>query len=397
MAIIFNGIDRLIEVTDPLIFDLDVEDDIYSRWKDWAQASEANAGYAPALRTFGGDATKVGQTAPKYFFLQNYWRVFINNGNVVSVGLNLYTDDYITPYIVGAGSGISDTNSDAVNVNEEDIKNQSFLGAKVYINTEGFGVPGTIYPTGTPPNPSDNWEDSVLIATSRNYNSYNLRGSIIYSGSIPSPTININIGCSSSLGSSIVFDGRSVDGSAFTKLNITGSVIGRADYIDCSLGAFTGFQGRAENCDFYGDIIIDSAAVENIMIKRCVSDISGALRPTLYCNGVSADIGIRDYIGGLTIEGFTSGNNMSIDCPSATIEIGSTCTAGVIVVRGTTQLIDNSGPVCSVIKEGTVTELVSAAGSVWTNQEKVDLIADTSTIKDQSEIAALHATEELNP
>ena len=85
MAVVFNGIDRLIEITDIADFSFDVEKDIYSRWKDWSQGG--NGKFAPAFTqnsVFGGNPTVSGQSAPKYFFLTNFWRVFINNGNVVS-------------------------------------------------------------------------------------------------------------------------------------------------------------------------------------------------------------------------------------------------------------------------------------------------------------------------
>jgi len=116
MAVVFNGTERLIEVTDPADLSLDVEKDIYSRWKDWVQADPVNAGYAPAFTiatVFGGNPTVAGQTAPKYFILTNYWVVYINNGEVVSIGLNLYSTDFPTPYIIASGSGVIDLNSDS--------------------------------------------------------------------------------------------------------------------------------------------------------------------------------------------------------------------------------------------------------------------------------------------
>ena len=94
MALIFNGVTRIIELADAGVFTLDVEADIYSKWKDWTQLGD-NSKYAPAMRSFGGDSTIELQAAPKYFFLQNLWKVYINNGNVVSVGLNLYINFHI--------------------------------------------------------------------------------------------------------------------------------------------------------------------------------------------------------------------------------------------------------------------------------------------------------------
>ena len=115
MAVVFNGTDRLIEITDVLDFSFDVEKDIYSRWKDWMQISTVNSGYARAFlegTVFGGNTTIPGQAAPKYFILTNYWRVNINNGNVNTIGLNLYSTDFDTPYLITSG-GVIDLNSDS--------------------------------------------------------------------------------------------------------------------------------------------------------------------------------------------------------------------------------------------------------------------------------------------
>jgi len=115
MAVVFNGTTRQIEITDVLDFSFDVEKDIYSRWKDWAQLNTTNAGYARAFTqgtVFGGNTTVAGQTAPKYFLLTNFWLVNINNGNINTIGLNLYSDDFSTPYLITSG-GVIDQNSDS--------------------------------------------------------------------------------------------------------------------------------------------------------------------------------------------------------------------------------------------------------------------------------------------
>lgn len=113
MAVTFNGTARLIEVTNPADTSLDVQQDIYSAWKDWVQLSTTNGGFAPAFRVVGGDPTSDGQNAPIYFFLTNYWQVYINNGEQVNIELNLYSDNFPSPAIVAPGSGVSIKNSDA--------------------------------------------------------------------------------------------------------------------------------------------------------------------------------------------------------------------------------------------------------------------------------------------
>lgn len=171
MAIVFNGIDRLIEVTDPADIQLDAAKDIYSAWKVWSQDG-FNSKYAPAFGTttvFGGNPTIAGQNAPRYYFLTNSWRVLIDNGQVVSVGLNLYSEDFTSPYIVGAGSGISDRNSDAVSVNSEAIEFASFEGGVTIdeFNITGKASAGISYPIGTKQIPVSNLADAKIISQIR--------------------------------------------------------------------------------------------------------------------------------------------------------------------------------------------------------------------------------------
>jgi hypothetical protein len=48
--------------------------ELWSRWSDWAAASD-NSKYLPAFRQVGGDDLGAGLSIPPYFFLQNGWRV----------------------------------------------------------------------------------------------------------------------------------------------------------------------------------------------------------------------------------------------------------------------------------------------------------------------------------
>lgn len=62
---------------------------------------------------------------------------------------------------------------------------------------------------------------------------------------------------------------------------------------------------------------------------------------------------------------------MSIDVSQGKVVIDSTCTAGTILVRGVAEVVDNSGVGCTVILDGTVTNL-AAAGSI-TEADKADI------------------------
>lgn len=119
MAIFINGIDRLIEVTDAADLTFNVAKDVYSEWKRWVRLpGNGKFSFPFTERTvFGGNQTISGQFAPSYFFLTNYWRVRVANGEVVSFSFNLYSADYTTPFIVESGSGVSNQTSDSPTVN----------------------------------------------------------------------------------------------------------------------------------------------------------------------------------------------------------------------------------------------------------------------------------------
>lgn len=348
MAVTFNGITRQIIVDDPADVSLDVQDDIYSRWKDWVLDAD-NAKYAPALRAVGGDPTVAGQTAPIFYFTQNLWTVYINNGVIVDVALNLYSDDFSSAFVVAPGSGVSNRNSDAVNVNEEDIKNQSYIGARVVINTEGLGEAGTTYPTGTPPHPSSNYDDAKIIASSRNLNDYHLDGTLIFTGgqTITGTTWQGE----SPIESIIVLTGQDTMGTTFERIGLTGTVnpTSRTSINQCALGDFINFYGIAVQSGLNGNITMWSGATGTNIFDHCSSAIAGNTKPIININNIASNVQFRHYSGGLK---FINSNNpnfkMSVD-GQGRVEFDSTCTEGEAVVGGTWDIIDNSGPNFTVL------------------------------------------------
>jgi hypothetical protein len=101
----FDGASRRIIVNSG-VSNVDVQTDIYSEWKIWVQ-TDSNAMYEQALRTFGGDPTVGGQTAPRYFFLLNGWRVVIDN-QYVTFATNLYSEDGSSPFeLINGGEALN--------------------------------------------------------------------------------------------------------------------------------------------------------------------------------------------------------------------------------------------------------------------------------------------------
>lgn len=304
--------------------------------------------------------------------------------------------------LIGANNNILDVkvpnqvsllgNNSAGLINSEALNNQSYLLGRVYINTVGNGASGTTYPKGTPTDPSDNWEDASTIRANNKLSAYNIRGSIIYSGANPSPYASYSIYGESPINSNLFLDGRSSLFSIFTSLTLFGVLDGRATFNNCVLSSMgfdlSGFDGFATDCALGGKITLDTDATEDIAFTNCVSSIAGVTKPEIDCNDVVSDIEFRNYQGGIKITNFTSGNNMSIDSPSGSVEVDPSCTAGNIVIRGTVDVMDNSGAGCTVIY---LTPEGGGGDSVWTEGEKDQVVSDSADAKRQATIAAMNS------
>lgn len=277
------------------------------------------------------------------------------------------------PYRVrlnGSNSNIADVavvnqvqvvpNNSAGQTFSEEINAQSFLNASVYIDVSN-GNSGTQYPRGTPTDPSDNFADAKAIADFRNLSRYVLTGALSMTPTDDAPG-SLWVGKSPIL-ASIVFSGSDFSGSEFTNMALSGVNNGGLLAVrDCRVSLLSGFCGTMRDCLLQGNITVDPACVGPLIIAGCSSGVPGTARPTFDLNGADSDFQCRGYFGGLTLEGLTKPRNVSIDIDSGTIEVGPTCTAGVVVVGGVGRLIDNSGPGCTVDK----TRLVDPSEEVET-------------------------------
>ena len=120
MSVTFDGQAKRIYVTG--VANQDVQG-LYSDWKEWAQG---NLQWEQAFRTFGGDDTVGGQTAPRYFFLMNGWRVVVDGIDVV-FSTNLYTDEGDDPVIpINNGTAIvNNSDSPTILVSESGSNNNN--------------------------------------------------------------------------------------------------------------------------------------------------------------------------------------------------------------------------------------------------------------------------------
>lgn len=98
----FDGPNKLIIINSG-VTSLDVEEDIYTAWKDWARSRDYLK-YESAMRSTGGDPLPGGDFLGATFFLVNGWRIFVPNGeNNISVVGNIYTDEGDPAFVTETG------------------------------------------------------------------------------------------------------------------------------------------------------------------------------------------------------------------------------------------------------------------------------------------------------
>jgi len=90
---VFDGPNLYVKI--PSIGSFDVQENLYSAWKEWLSLGD-NAKFPPAFDTTGGDAVGGGQEIAPYFFCRNDlgWRIKMpeEDGEINLVG-NLFPRD----------------------------------------------------------------------------------------------------------------------------------------------------------------------------------------------------------------------------------------------------------------------------------------------------------------
>ena len=98
----FDGPNKLIIINEGET-DLDVEEDIYSAWKQWALTRDYLK-YESAMRSTGGDPLPGGDFLGASFFLVNGWRIYVPAGeDNISITGNIYTEEGDPAFVTETG------------------------------------------------------------------------------------------------------------------------------------------------------------------------------------------------------------------------------------------------------------------------------------------------------
>jgi hypothetical protein len=266
----------------------------------------------------------------------------ILGGNLVAVD---DLDASISPVFPTAFTQIVRTSSASATLqNQEQLQFSTYAGAVAVdpIN----GTAGTTYPLGTPGSPVDNLADALVICEETGLNTISIRGSITISAGDFSAGY-IFKGQSPILSTFTVTAGANVANCEFLEATVSGdlsnnTVVRFGIVNDVTMGGYL-FQTAL------GGTVTLTASLSAF---DCWSLIPGTSHPHVDANDTVVQIGFRNYTGGIGLTNFSqASSNASFDLVG-TMHIEPTVTNGIVVVRGTGTLNDNSTGSATIVNDG---------------------------------------------
>jgi hypothetical protein len=296
--------------------------------------------------------------------------------------INNYTvtfeDGQYAVNIIGGNSNIGDF----INVNQvsvrtansagltysKEIEDQAFTDARIYIDSEK-GLPGTIYPQGVPGRPVATLQDAQTIIETRNLpKRISLTGNINLTSDDDVSEYDI-AGASSNLASIIADTGANTMDMVITNLTLIGDLNGNISArSSSSLVSLNNFDGELIDCGIDGIITLGQADdTVNHEFIDCYSQSEGDTYPIIDAQGLDGlSVKFVDYSGALAFRNFNQPSNVvTVNLGSGAVLIDSSCTAGTFVIRGTGNLIDESGEGCTVITSAFAEGTDKATEKIW--------------------------------
>lgn len=291
----------------------------------------------------------------------------ITGGNFVGVDEN---GDEQVPIEPSSYVTVVRTSSSSATLQELSTLQYSSFDGGVWIDVIN-GVTGTKFPRGTPQLPVNNLDDAQAIATERGFNTLFIIGDIEFNNG--DNLDNYIIVGQNTLSSLItVIAPVTTDNTEFRNLAIQGELDGLVQIEECFIVDLLYVEGDIKYSVIFGEI--DLAGTQSTNLFNCWSGVPGAQTPVIDMGGSGRNLGVRAYSGGLTIKNFTGAiNRISLDFVSGQAILDPTCTAGLIVVRGTAKLLNNSQG--SDVDDSNLVNPFTISDQVWDEQESEHTIS----------------------
>lgn len=329
----FNGINKTITIL-PGYTNIDVGADLYSAWKTWSLESD-NLKFEQAFRTFGGDATGNSQVAPRYYFLQNGWRIIVND-TAVSFQTNLYTEEGDSPFIIN-NAAVTSRSADVPIIKSVIDENLDYRGT-IYVNSASI-YSGIEYPVGTEAQPVNNIQDAIELSKKYNIHKLYIRGSFTISEDLTGYSIEGNV-----MSTQLTFSqGAICRGAEFLKVSISGHMCGGNLLIQQSMVSdLYNVAGAIHESGITGTIQI--ADKKTLSLIQCVSLNPGSNNPVIDMRFNSDTfLNLRSYTGGINIINCDTTDSVgTLDFVAGKCFLDSTCSSGFLGIKGSVFVTDNS-------------------------------------------------------
>jgi len=211
------------------------------------------------------------------------------------------------------------------------VSDSRFIRRVIHVDTDAVSNGD-----GTAGNPFDNIGDAIDTAEAHEIKEIVVYSEITVDRNLKNFTI---IG----IGSPIInCNGQDLKNSEFTRCTLRGTYIDRITATECLLDDGFELNGIFDTVALNGDLTCADNAT--VLLSNAVSNIAGLSRPTISMNsGTATALSIRNYSGGLTILDSDHINDVcTVEMSQGKLTIDSTCTLGLISIRGIAQFTDNS-------------------------------------------------------
>ena len=315
-----------------------------------AEAELGNMQWAKIIDAAGKDALGGGQYVGITATLLNAVLAFearpgpswvlcsISGGNLVAVdslGAN------IDPRLPTAFVTVDRTASSSATLQEQaDIQYSSF-GGGVTVDLVN-GLAGTIFPAGTPRQPSNNLVDALAIAQARGLTTLYVRGSITIDSGLDYTRLAF-VGESIAHCMITIDPAANVVGCEFRSASIDGTLDGGCSITECQIGTLNYVDGVVLRSLLADNSVITLSGAGQASFLSCYCNAASETNaPYIDCGGTGSSLVVRNYSGALGIKNKTGLESAAISLSNGHIYLDSTVTAGEIEVSGTGFLTDNS-------------------------------------------------------
>jgi len=376
MAIIFDPIDRIIEVEAPAT-EVTIQE-LINAIREW-EDEQSSMGYTHVVEGSGkedlGGGVKVGITLKllnwKLKFADrggpNWTTCNVRGGNLVAIDGN---GDSMFPIAPASYVTVSLTSSSSATLQElEDIQFSSFQNC-VHIDVVN-GVAGTDYPIGTPRMPVNNLADAKVIASARGFSCLDIIGNITFFSGQNIDNFEIE-GENTMFTTITIQSGVSTNNTEFKTATLQGTLNGFVQIHNCSILTLSGLRGEIFDTAILGNITLAGNNTEIVHFYKCWSVLVGVGFVEINMAGDGPALGLRSHIGSVKIKNKTGSAKIVIDFVSGRVDLDSTITAGNILVRGVGYIASNLATGITLntdgLVEGTDIEMIK---KVQTNRWKI--------------------------